>query len=693
MRSNHTQVTRYAVALASLLATLGTGPDPVEAQVGPPETDTIRSDSTVYRVEGIFVSAARPVTNVGGASAIELRVSDLVLPPAPTTAELLRELPALHLRTNSRGEAEISVRGSESRQVAVLLDGVPLTLGWDARTDVSVFPAGAVTDVAFTRGLGSMLQGPNVLGGVVEMSLGARRLGIQPSVRASIGADDRGSVSGSALGERPIDDLFGLGGDATMRIGIGWTDSPGVPLADGVREPVSVEDDLRLNTDVRNLSGFLALRWQGDGSAAGPGPWASMSASSFRAERGIAAELGTVDPRLWRYPEMSRTVVALAGGTGFHETPLGRGDLEVSLGFDLGTTEIESYATRAYSQITGIERGDDRTTTLRLTGDHTLGSRGDLAAAFTLSRIARDETVDAAVLRFEQQLSSLAAETRWRLVERSRGPIRSLRASVGGAWDRGRTPRTGGRPSVGTIDAWGGRIGLSALLGDGRTLLHAGLSRRGRFPSLRESYSEALDRFVPNPDLRPERLVAFEAGVTSRIGSGEIQIVGFRHDLSGAIRRITLEDRRRQRVNAGALDSRGIELLFNQSTSIGDFGGDLILQSLELLEPGSALSIEPENVPERAARLWLQREVLAGVSMRAEARYTGTQFCQDLDSGTDVELEDGTWWSALLRRDFGGGARSFEVTARVDNLTDVAIYDQCGLPRPGRLFGVQLQIR
>lgn len=130
-----------------------------------------QSDTTVFEVEGVTVHARRPVVTVGGASAVEVIVDSLTLAPAATTEELFREIPALHVRTNSRGQAEVSVRGSESRQVAVLLDGVPLTLGWDARTDVSVLPATAIDNVQFVRGLSTILHGPNVLGGVVDLSL------------------------------------------------------------------------------------------------------------------------------------------------------------------------------------------------------------------------------------------------------------------------------------------------------------------------------------------------------------------------------------------------------------------------------------------------------------------------------------------------------------------------------------------
>src|SRR5512134_2890277 len=105
--------------------------------------DTLRADSAVT-LPPIGVRAAPvPLATIGGASGLRARLDSLALPAAPTVERVLRSLPFLHVRTNSRGEAELSVRGSASRQVAVLVDGVPLTLAWDARADVSVIPATA----------------------------------------------------------------------------------------------------------------------------------------------------------------------------------------------------------------------------------------------------------------------------------------------------------------------------------------------------------------------------------------------------------------------------------------------------------------------------------------------------------------------------------------------------------------------
>jgi len=653
------------------------------------QVDTLRTDTLVVRLEGIRVQGARAVTVTGGASALEVRVDSLVLPPAPTTEELLREISVLHLRTNSRGEAEITVRGSESRQVAVLVDGVPLTLGWDGRTDVSVLPAGAVTDVSVVRGLSSILHGPNVLGGVVEMKT-AQGLGFpsRSSLTGSLGLDDRGGYGSSAAGEMPV---AGLGGRGTIRFGASFRDSPGIPLPDGVTEPVPVKDNLRLNTDSRTLSGFFALRHVTDGGA-----WSSLSASSFKAERGIAGELGAASPRLWRYPDVRRTILALSGGTGDRNTPLGVGDLEASVGVDLGRSEIRSYSTRAYDEIIGTEDGRDRSLTLRLLGDHTLRERSELRASFTYSDIFHEAEVDGVPADYQQRLMSLAGETVVRLVESPVGRLESLRLSLGGAWDRGRTPRTGGLESLGTLHDWGARVGLSALLNHGTLALHAGASRRGRFPSLRETYSEALNRFKPNPDLHPEHLLAFEGGVTGRLGNGELQVVGFHHKLSDAIRRITLPDKMRMRVNSEEIRSSGLEILLSQSLGSVSLDADLTLQKVELIDPGTAFSSEPENMPERSGRVRVGFPLFAGLTAAAEAEYTGAQFAQHPDTGEDVEMDGGTWWNGVLSRGWNlpsasGVARRMEASVSVDNLANTALYDQFGLPRGGRIVRIQLR--
>jgi iron complex outermembrane receptor protein len=669
-----------------LIIALGAAPAPAQERA-----DSTRRDSTVVTLPDLVVRAVTPVTTVGGASAIRARVDSLGLPVAATLEALFRALPLLHVRRNSRGEAELTVRGSESRQVAVLVDGVPLTLAWDARADVSVIPATAPQDVNFIRGLSSMLYGPNVLGGIVELRVGQSFF--QPTAASAEVAAEVDHLGGYAARATVTVPVSSDAGGWLVRAGASHRDSPGFARPRGVAEPVPLGGDLRLNTDATNVDGFLAVRFHDYGGA-----WFSASGSTFRAERGIAPELGVGDAaRYWRYPHVSRTVGVVSGGTGDRATPLGRGDLEASLGVDLGRTDIDAYTDRSYATRAGFENGDDRTLTARLLGDHTLGARGDLRAAFTVSDIRHDEFLPDGDARYRQRLWSVGTETVWRLVERG-GAVEFLHLSVGGAYDAAQTPESGGREALGGLHQWGGRLGATLGIAGGATVLHGGVSRRGRFPALRELYAGAFDRFAPNPDLAPEKLLAVEGGVTTRLGVAELQVVGFRHQLSDAVVRITLPDRRFMRVNRNELESVGVELLLSLALGRVVLSGDATVQSVDLTDTDAGVTHQPEHLPEVFGGVHASLPLPLGFYAVTEARYTGRQFCIDPGTGDDARLGAGAVVNAEVARTWrlnatgGGWFGRLDTRVAVDNAGDVALFDQCGLPRAGRMVRVQFRV-
>ncbi len=655
--------------------------------------DSTAAGKPDFEVPPIVIRAPRPIPTVGGASAVEARVDSLALPAAPTVEQVLRDLPLVHVRTNSRGESEVSARGSESRQVAVLVDGVPITLAWDARADLSVIPATALQDVVFVRGLSSMLHGPNVLGGVVEARVAQRlETSTRRTLHVTTGVDNLGSHGSTATATLP----FAIGrGQSQVRFGVGYRDTPGQPLPDGVSEPLPGDDGLRVNTDAANANGFVAFRHQARGGA-----WLSFSGSSFKEERGIAAELGVDDARFWRYPHVSRTLAVLSGGTGERGSPFGgRGDLEASVGFDRGRTDIDAYTSRAYDQIDSFEDGRDQTLTLRILGDQSLTRRGELRGAVTLSNIRHREIIPDGEFVYRQRLWSVGVENIWRVVERGRA-VRFLTVSLGGAHDVGETPETGGREPLGRLTEWGGRAGVTMGIGGGNAVVHASVSRRGRFPSLRELYSGSIDRFAPNPDLRPERLVAMETGATTRVGDGEVQLVVFHNRLDDAVVRIALEDGRFLRVNRNELRSTGVEIVASQALGPVALSGHLMLQDVELTDTDASETHRPENLPEALGGASARFPLFLGMEGGAAVEYSGSQFCIDPGTGEDALLESGALVGGFVSRGWpvraSWGAGSFtrlEARVAVDNAADTALYDQCGLPRPGRRVRFEVRLR
>lgn len=666
--------------------------------LGAQQSDSIKVDSThlarAYRVEGVTVRVARPGLTTGGSSAVSIELDSMSHIPSPTMEQVLRTMPLIQIRTNSRGEAQPALRGSEDRQIAVLVDGVPLTLGWDHRTDLSIIPLTAARSVTLLRGLSSVLYGPNTLGGVVEVDVARTKRRVDRVQPFSLGfsLDETGGTNVSATGGGLVDGTYS---QWVLRTGLGFQDRPGVPLPAGAADDGAIrsrylgDEDLRLNSDARRVDGFLSARYVNDN-----GRWLSMSASAYDVERGVPPEAHQDEPRLWRYPDQRRLLAAITGGTGQRRTPWGTGDMETSVGIDLGHTRIDQFATRDYDRVVEREEADDRTLTFRLLGDHTLGPSGELRAALTYADIAHDEVLTPGGPNdYRQRLWSVGVESEWLV-----GGGDATRFTLGAALDRAGTPESGDKPPLEPLTDYGFRVGLSSLVSDG-LLLHGGVSRRARFPSLRELYSGALGRFDPNPNLRPETLLGTEAGFTVQKGDGEFQAVLFHHRLADGIVRTSVTtpqgDTKFRRVNRDEIRSTGLELLGVAGVGNVTLSGDFTLQDVQGIT-GDGSDVEVEYEPAILGKLGVEVPLPRGVRAGTNFRFVGSQKCENPELGGLQPLDASKTLDLSLRRVFtrgrGGPMRNVDASLSIQNVTDSVVYDQCGLLRPGRTFQIQFRL-
>lgn len=661
------------------------------AQVRP---DSTQADSLSQRLGAVSVSAARSAGVSGGAGAVVITPSELRSSPAPSLDQALRESPFVLVRQNSRGEMELSVRGSDSRQAAILLDGVPISLGWDHRADPSLIPVTGAERIVIVRGLGSLLNGPNTLGGSIEITHDAFGQPAGGRLTAGLGLDQYGSTVGTLGYGRRIAE-FG-GGALSLLAGGAYRQRDGVALPNGVIDTTG-KDGLRTGTDLKQLDGFASLRWNNSrGSSVG------VMLSAYDADRGVPPEEGVTSPRLWRYPYARRNVSMLSANTGTFKTPLGQGSLEVGVGRSNGDFKIETFTNRNYTTVNGSELGDERTLTTRALLTHSLGI-ATLRASYTGADIKYAETLTpASAVDYQQKLTSTGAEIDVPVGGRTR-------VAGGVVFDRSTTPLTGGRtPGQEPFENTGWRIGASHELSS-RIRLHANASERSRFPALRELYSGALNRFRPNPDLKPEALRGYEAGFTvsqavPSLTQSSFQVIGFRHRLDDAVVRITLRNPTRfQRINRDRIESSGAELLggfvFGADPDRAvSLNGDATIQSIKIFDQtANNLPRHSENNPEQRGRVELGVPVVANIRAFATARYTGTQYCLNGDTQAEQTISSQTVGDLAVQRTFSiarsGPFRWLRALVSFDNVGNNVVYDQCGLPQPGRTLRLTMSIR
>jgi len=663
-------------------------------------TISAQDTTEVVKIGGLRVEVPRPTATTGGTSAVEVSLDSADMVAASTMADFLRRIPTVQIRDNSRGEAQPDLRGAEDRQIAIFLDGLPLTLGWDHRTDMSVIPLTAVHNMTLYRGLASMLHGPNVLGGAIEFDVN-RDASLDtpvPPLLAALSVDQEGAIGTSAtVGSRVRENWV-------FRGGAGYRDRPGVTVPGGTGDDRRLFPDfladangLRLNSDRRLIDGFVAARYDGYG-----GGWLSSLVTLSDAQRGVPPEAHVEDPRLWRYAGQFRLFTTLSGGSGTRETGLGEGEVEVSFGLDRSRTEIDEYASAAYETVVDGESGTTTTLTGRVLGDLDFDAGPEVRTALTVSSVSHAEDfMSGNSFEYRQRLWSLGGE-----LEFASEPILgagdgATRWTLGASLDGSDTPRSGDKDPLDAIWDWGVRTGLSRTFAGGNVLFHAGFSRRTRFPSLRELYSGALGRFRPNPDLRPESLKAGEAGITINDGENQLQLVGFHNRLTDGIVRVSVvtpEGTKFQRVNRDEVRSTGLEVLSAGTLGLLTFGGSLTWQRVRIRDPLSpGDESRAEYTPALSGTLTLGVMAPGQVSVNGFLRYRGVQYCRNFERTALDEMKASATLDLEARRTFLGGrsgsGRRMDGTVGVANLTDSTVLDQCGLPQPGRTFRIQVNIR
>ena len=619
--------------------------------------------------------SARRVVREGGADRVEIGALLLSSRDGGSVADLGALLPSTQLTVNSRGEALFLVRGAQERHLRVELDGIPLTLPWDERTDLGLLPLIGVESVAAHRGVSSALDPPNTLAGRIEMTT-RRQKNAGHFTRVSALAGEAGELQTSLLHQR-------RDGQWTSTVAVEHRRRDGFLLA-GDRDLTFHQDPtraLRLNTGLRQNTALahVGRTWNEDVTRL------NLLVQASDAEKEIAPEGHVEDARFWRYPQTRRLLVGLSG-----DTRHGAFRHDAAVSFDLFAQEIESFTDATYRTLDASEANDDRTLLGRWRTTWAVNDRLDLSTRLS-ARSAHhedDQGEDGATLTIEQNLLAAGLEATLRP-----RPEWTLRAGSG--YEGATTPKTGDKPSRDGDH----EVVVHAAIEfdpDDEQEFHVAASRRPRFVSMRELFSGALDRFEVNPDLGPEVQQLYELGWSKRTRRWELMTNLFWAQVDGSIEQERLENGRRRRVNldddvrsvgveAGVVlrPWRGVTIDW-QYTEMrtrrevdGDFDGRLA------------------DRPDRLTTLAVQFVHPSGALLRSELVGVGPRFSLD-DSKDDpddpfTELDPSLRLNVRLAwRHYGSGEgrlawlRGGEVFVRVDNVLDAATESQVGLPESGR---------
>ena len=640
-------------------------------QSGSAAQDSLR----FYELSEIVVGDERDAQRAARTgSARRVPLADIVRADASDVAGLTRLIPSAHLQTNSRGESLIYVRNAGERQVSVFLDGALLNVPWDHRVDLSAVPASVLGGLQVIQGASSVLYGTNVLGGAVNLS------------------------TRSMEGEGAHSELIGVGGSGgylrmdgmhqrrkgrtSVLAAAGYNRTDGTPLGSNADLPFGQSGTvLRDNTDRRIAHGFARATRSLERGLIG------FSVLHVDAQKGVAPE-GHLDPsvesvRYWRYPDWRTTLVSANALL----EPSDKVSVRAATWVSEFSQRIDQYPSIGFSGVEEQQQDVDRTLGARVTAERSLGRgvvRGALHGLLSTHR-QQDSVLEQGDLRaaprevYRQATGSSGLELGTPL-----GTTGRTRFVVGGNLDLFAMPETAGKPGPGTFVAWGATSGIERDL-TAATQFRASIGRKVRFPTMRELFGTALDRFVVNEDLRPESALLVDAGLHQTLEDGAAELTLFLNRTWDTIDQENVDvngQRLRRRINLEGSRVIGLEVLGQKSVRGVDVEGALTFsRPLVLGQTGRSRLTEKPEVLGRGA---LRHSPRRGVSIGAEVVYTGRAY--GLNPANQLEK-----LPQVLQINVRASARRYtsarvfvEGFVRADNLTDRSVFPQLGLPGPGR---------
>jgi iron complex outermembrane receptor protein len=440
-------------------------------------------------------------------------------------AEALDLIPGISVQNlGQRRERLITLRGFSSRQVPLFIDGVPVYVPYDGNVDLARFGVDYVSEIVVGKGLASLLYGPNILGGAVNVISRRPVAPLEVSARVAAEFDSKGSgvEQRAAATIAGRSDLWyaSFSGSGTQSNGYRLPSSF-VPTAaeNGARRENADSDDtvfvLRAGFTPNEDDEYAVNYYRQDGSKQDP-PYAGQYLRTN-------TRLDGVTPRFWRWPWWNKESISLTSRNAIG----GSGTLRLRAYYDTFTNSLESYDDATYTT---------QTRPFAFAGsrydDYTVGGSTDFEWRWSESHVTRfaahykrdvHRELQRAPALPQQRLDiptyDFAVEHEWLLTD-----ALSLTPSYQHVIQSGRTVQVygGGRFSPVVVEqstADNGQLIGTYKLDDERSLV-AGISRKTRFPTLKERFSGGLGSAVPNPALEPEYATHYEIGYEQAAAHG-----------------------------------------------------------------------------------------------------------------------------------------------------------------------------
>ena len=634
----------------------------------------------VFELGEVVVTSKRQTVNLA-TTVTEVNLEDIQKRGAQTVAEALELLPAVDVQKGGKGQAYVSIRGFDQRDVKVLIDGVPALETYYGTVDLSMLPIDAVSKITITKGASSVLYGANTMGGVVNII--TKKAGDKPFTGLTTSFGDYNTRNVIINHGAQINKF-------NYWLTYGYRDSDGYRLSDDFdknNRHTGLGTEFNEDGGKRDLSDYIKRTLHGKvGFEPDEDTSLYLSFDYHNNERGVPTEYS----RYWAFSKWDQWHLNLAGERKINDilTLKARGfyvdheDTLKDVSWDADHTssrkwfEKSSYDDYSIGGMVNAFLDFGKWSFLKFGTNYTRDNNKQ--RDFIDDQCWGWNPGDPVGWMDEEEYE---ADTYTIAIEDEIKPTERLSFVVGLSYDYYEPKKAQDQPVPDDIDTWNPQAGAVFVLTTD-TSLHASVGKKTRFPKLLELYSSHAGG---NPDLDPQEAITYEMGISHDF-SETIQgtIAYFYNDIDDLINRIrdpATGDRVFVNVNEATI--QGIEAGLDM-----DFSNGLWVHAnytYMSTKDESNEDRELEGRPRHRVNLDVRYRFFFGLSASVQASYTQRQYWFDANDNWE-KLPDYFLLNAKLVQDTGNiwGVGS-ELFIQGTNLTDLDYYELSG-PEPGLNF-------
>ncbi len=591
-------------------------------------------------------------------------------------AQALSVIPGVVLqKSGNRNEQQVKVRGFNSRQVPVYFDGVPIYVPYDGNLDLGRFLTSDVASVEVSKGYSSLLQGPNQMGGAINITTQ------KPAHPIEAGLGYRQGWSRSKDNAHDMHASFGVSNDlGYFQVSGSQLKQDFLGLPHGLNAPLAGSHGKMVNSSMDDKRGIVKLGFTPRGNDEYTLTYINQDGEK---ENPPYAGTSSQKSRYWQWPQYDKKSYYYQGTTHFGD----RFTLKSRLYRDSFENTLMMYNSLAalknkkgsYSHYSDYSNGAG----LQIAAEVHKSDLLSFAVNWKDDVHREKGKPHASWDRYKDRTWSLASEYQWAAAD-------NLDVVAGISYDWRDSQEGKKHESDGSVTHYADN-NQSAFNWQVMTKYHfanedtlaLSYSDRTRFPTLKERYTTSKPAYnqiaLVNPQLKPERArgvdLTWNGSLTRRWG---IEVSVYYNRITDAILSHNIDADTVQNQNSGQIDYTGLDVgIKGNINEILDVG---LSYGLIHADPKRDKSGKITGLPTQTLSTWMTFKPWESLSVTLSEETRSSSY-----SNTDGSQKAKGFAITHIRADYALG-HGFNVNASVNNLFDTKYAYSEGFIEEGRNF-------